>query len=250
MLRWKLLLLAIAILAVLAVKYLPWYALVGLILLFAVSARFLAGKLLRRLFSLPFRAKGAVLKNATATVHSVKSVPAPPAADSVNDDDEDSIESGKRRDYFLIEVTISPAVPDNPGPFQHWEVGELSLLHPEYDQMNDAPKEFANVAVVQSTEVQVQENFPLDNDDEDDDEGSRKVDRDVRRKVGDFVTDDGYKLPGQQRLRLLVGVNPCIRKLAFGYYFEKFGVVDLPSGSDSKVPIPPKRLRQVAGASA
>jgi hypothetical protein len=68
---------------------------------------------LRLLMLMPFRAKGAVLKGASARVHGVSPAGA----------------SGESRKHYLVEVTITPSDPK--GPFSLWEPGELRLVRPE-----------------------------------------------------------------------------------------------------------------------
>lgn len=77
----------------------------------AILAGWLArGKLAEGVFSIPFRAKGAALRGATAEFHSVRIV-------------------GGEGDRLRLcaEVTVNPAA-EREGPFRHWEVGELMLV--------------------------------------------------------------------------------------------------------------------------
>src|SRR5258705_5345353 len=62
---------------VLAFRWLPWWALVIGFLLLILIGKFVLKRLLKKLFLMPFRAKGAVLRGATATVHSVSPTSAP-----------------------------------------------------------------------------------------------------------------------------------------------------------------------------
>lgn len=225
--RGGLLVLALLIAGILAFKFLPWYALVGIAIALVLGAKFLGKRLVIYLFSMPFRAKGAVLRNATATVHSVKPAEAPPVEEKPDDEEEDRAPLGPRN-FYQIDVTVTPA--PSQGPFHHWEVGELALVHPDFDQMNDAGP-LADYCVVSRADLQVNENFApeVDGDDDEDNEPNGDAQRViVKPKVGEFVADRGYKVLGPQRLRLLVGVKPGAKQLRFAYYFEKFGGVELP----------------------
>jgi hypothetical protein len=99
--------------AVLAVRWLPWWALVLGFLLLVALGKWTIGRIVRKLMLMPFRAKGAILKGAAARVHGVSSAGA----------------SGEPRERYLVEVTITPSDPK--GPFSLWEPGELRLVRPE-----------------------------------------------------------------------------------------------------------------------
>jgi hypothetical protein len=224
--RWKLLFILLLVLVILACKFLPWYVLVGLAVLFVLSAKFIGKKLLLWLFTLPFRAKGAVLHHATATVHSLERVPAPPPVPAQADEEESpqDMQQKEPRDYYRLNVTISPK--PSAGPFHLWEIGELRLVHPDYRVMADGQEEEAELCEIEQWEVQVNELFIASDDDENEpvaDSQTRKT-----HEVGEFIPDQGYKLPGPQRLRLLLAIKPGTRRLVFQYYFEKFGEIVIP----------------------
>ena len=103
---------------VLAIVFLPWQVTVGAIVLFAVIVFAFGGRILEAIFKIPFRAKGAVLRGASAEVHSVA-----PTAHA------DEGEEGVKRGSFVVEVTIQP-VQRGGGAFQLWEPGELRLVGP------------------------------------------------------------------------------------------------------------------------
>jgi hypothetical protein len=97
----------------LAVKFLPWWGLLlGVVALFIVG-KFVAAKILTALLTLPFKAKGAVLKGATAQINSVVPVP--------SNDESNNLQ-------YQVEVTITPANAN--GAFSLWEPGELRLATP------------------------------------------------------------------------------------------------------------------------
>jgi hypothetical protein len=179
--------------AVVAVRLLPWWALVLGFLALVLIGKFVVKRLVLRLFLMPFRAKGAVLKGASAQVHGVS--PAAPAAERAADD------SGEPSKRYLVEVTIKPE--DQQGPFGLWEPGELrlvrpeSVLRPESDQADDEDK------ACTVTKIQIEDE-------------------------GQWNDDEGMKYGGPQKLRLHLAAEPGVRELKFRYYFEEFGSVRLP----------------------
>ena len=99
-----------------AVKLLPWWALVvGVVALFVVG-KFMIGRVLRSLLTLPFKAKGSVLRGAKVQVNAVNSVAS-------------NAEAGDTRERFEVDVTITPD--NSEGNFSLWEPGELRLVSPE-----------------------------------------------------------------------------------------------------------------------
>jgi hypothetical protein len=106
------LLLVLVAAIVLAFRFFPWWAVLGAIALAGVAAYLLSGRILAALFKIPFRAKGSVLRGATAVVHSL----------SVKDPG-----SQQAAVLWLLDVTIQPAPPSG-GAFGLWEPGELRLV--------------------------------------------------------------------------------------------------------------------------
>src|SRR6266581_3642268 len=101
------------------IKYLPWWAiLLGVVGLIFVG-KFVIKRLFFRLLLKPFQLKGAVLKGATAEVHSVTPLVEPPLKGSTT----------AERLRYAVEVTIRPAASNT--PFGAWEPGELRLVSPE-----------------------------------------------------------------------------------------------------------------------
>ena len=97
---YRILLFISLLLVLLAFRYLPLWAAVGVGLLFILNLRYLV----RSRMMQSYEAKGAVLRNARVQVHSLQ--PAlPPPADSVDD------ETASVR-WFLLELSITPAQPD------------------------------------------------------------------------------------------------------------------------------------------
>jgi hypothetical protein len=178
---------------VVATVYLPWWGFLlvlgGLFLVLMGAARLLTGRAAVLLSSVPFRAKGAVLKKAAAEVHAVEPVagPAPGSGDG-----------GGPRDRYTIDVTITPR--PALGAFKLWEPGELLLVPAgaRVRSLDDIP---------QGAGVSAVEVF----------------------HDGRFGPDEGLKYFGRQRIRLTVGVpRGWGRKAAFLYYLSKFGTVTLP----------------------
>ena len=179
-----------------------WVALTMATVVYLVG-RLIIKNALKNLFLAPFKAKGAVLRGAEAQVHSIVRVEAP-VKDlvSVLDDAEETAHPRPDRStwkYYQIDVTINPQSPN--GAFSHWEPGELRLL-PIHAQVNP--------------------------DNEDDEEISELSKLEIFEE-GVFKPDDGYKLPGSRRLRLLTAVHPAHQQVKFAYYFETFGNLTLPN---------------------
>jgi hypothetical protein len=138
---------AIAAGAYFAIKLLPWWAILLAFIGLVVGGKFLVGRLLRKLILLPFKAKGAVLRGATARVNSV--VPAGPVSESAAD-----------RSVYDLDVTITPT--PSSGPFGHWEPGELRLVRTDCkidldDANDDDACQIDNVEVQQDGQFQPDE---------------------------------------------------------------------------------------------
>lgn len=204
----RIVLLLILVAVILAIRYLPWWALLGGPALLVLLAWLLRGRifmwLLGWLFRLPFKAKGRVLHKAVVEVHDLRRVAEPIAArltaseplSSNAREDVDHCESAStpiRRDYYELEATITPRAAT--GAFKLWEAGELMLVRPgkKWDE---------------------------------DDDSCEVVRLDIARD-GVFGDDEGLKYFGPQRLRLLIGVKPGVDRLCFAYYFEQFGELNL-----------------------
>lgn len=172
----------------------------NLVLLFILKK--VIGRLITKAFTAPFKAKGAVLRGATAEIHSVTPASAPLRRKDDEDDDEDSASEAGPLVHYLIDVTVTPAASD--GPFQMWEPCSIQLA------LSTAK---------------------ADDTDGDDEAGEIHA---VRIWQDDaFVDDEGMKFPGPQRLELHVGVAPAIREVRFRYYFELFGTVRFPSSTSA-----------------
>src|SRR5262245_7173267 len=201
--RWRWFLLLFLVVAVLAVKFLPWYVLVGIVVAFVLGMPLMGKWLLGRLFLMPFRAKGAVLHKASVAVHAIEPTVAPPPqtvreALSYEHDDDDADAPDHEpakvtlpRNWYRLEVTVTPR--PKVGGFQHWEPGELRLIRPQTRVMDETEDDACTIE-----DIEIEEN-------------------------GTYQKDKGFKVQGEQRLRLLLGIQPGIDRLVFHYYFEKFG---------------------------
>jgi len=181
-------------------------------LLFQVGKR-LAGKFLLKLFMTPFKAKGAVLKEADVRVLSIVPAPAPQQDAFVADEtDPDTagtshlIENDAPHDWYYLDVTITPT--QGPTPMMFWEPSELMLVGPEAKAAIDT----ANAGEIRAVEIW---------------------------QNGAWQPDDPGKYAGPQRLKLHIGVNAHERHLRFRYYFEIFGHIEIP-------PLPSQLLEETA----
>jgi hypothetical protein len=158
-----------------------------------IAAKLVGGWLVKQLFMLPFKAKGAALRGATATVHSVQPCERPPARG-----DEDAADEEARKDWkwYRAEVTVTQVQAQ--GPFRMWEPGSLEICAPGYDPAKDGSEKHAEVKL---TEIE---------------------------QEGKFGPDEGMKFMGPHKLRITFRVRPATNPLVFHYYFHKFGQVRLP----------------------
>src|SRR5262245_56106926 len=178
-----------------AVRMLPWWALLAVFAALMLAGVILVRWGLPRLLTLPFKAKGAVLRDAGVYVHSIEG----PEASSTPQRSDDGGLAGDpdRRQHFLLEITITPRPPS--GRFTLWEPGELRIVG--HGARADDPEADEPNLDVRSLEV---------------------------HEDGSFLPDGGMKYEGPQRLRLLVAVPEGQHHLRFRYYFEIFGNISLP----------------------
>lgn len=215
----RLILLVLFVLVVLAFTFLKWWQILILGAVLIVLSKFVAKRAVLWLFSMPFRAKGKVLRKASVEIHSVRAAAVParkPAAEKARlsdesngaeDEDDDDVEDHESeepdvaREYYEIEVTITPQTPT--GPFLYWDFSEVALVRPgkRWDEDDDTCR-------VESADLVREGTVLLDAGEKDDD-------------------DDGTKVAGPRRLRMLIGVKPGVRELVFNYYFESFGRLQL-----------------------
>ncbi len=182
------------VVSVLAVRWLPWWGLALVLLLMVVLGKFVIGRLVRKLFLMPFRAKGVVLKGASAHVHGVSPAAAPATEGA-------AVASAEPCKHYQVEVTITPG--ERNGPFGLWEPGELRLVRPESVLRPESDEPDDEDSACEITKIQV--------------EGA-----------GLWSDDEGMKYGGAQRLRLNLAAQGGVRELKFRYYFEEFGSIKLP----------------------
>lgn len=202
---WQVILILVIVLLVLAIKYLPWWALLILIAIPILGWRYIGGAVLYVMFRRTARSLGKVLRGATVTVHTIEAVPPPDAkvleeafADEEEDDEDFASEAldepPEARDWYLIEVSIEPK------PFP--------AAHEEDDPGGWQPEALALVP---------------------EDAGPGEIDMGCRVGRIERQVEGGYRIAGNwcsygdERLRLLIGVTPGLKKLKFCYFFEEFG---------------------------
>lgn len=210
------------------------WGLLGVIALAIVGAfviKHVAGMMIRKLFTAPFLAKGAVLRDASIAVHSVTPTTAPvypepraeetdsSAEDEPDPDDPDEADAEYLEDeededersvpdsalaWYHVDATITPREPTGRG-FTLWEPSELVLVGPEaksaatLEEMEDA-----------------------------DEDGGQVREVEIWRE-GAWGADEEGKYGGPQRVRLLIGLPQGMRRGRLRYYFEVFGdVIEFP----------------------
>lgn len=188
--------------AYLAIKSLPFWmvavgAVAGLVLL-----KFVGGYLLKRLFLIPFKAKGEVMRDASVKIHSISPVPPPPPQAKSEKDEEGENEEAENKlftHYFSIDVTITPK--NTAGPFRSWSPDELELI-----QFGRKMNPYADE--------------------------SERCDGDVVKVEvfgdGAFHPFDGEKYTDSNRFRLLARTRANLKRASFTYYFQTFGDLNLP----------------------
>lgn len=196
------LLLLLAILAGMYVQYLPYWLGCGLIagyflVKYMIKAAFV------RLFTIPFRMKGKALSGATAQVHGYEWTSAPERTGDGNEDEEPSKTPLR---YVWLDVTITP--PFRTGGFTHWEPGELMLapFGRKYRGLDDMDHCF-RIHEIRYIRDGHSGGGVLDGPEE--------------------VEDQGSKVFGPHRLKLLAGVPHDQNRFKFAYYFEAFGDIAL-----------------------
>lgn len=213
---------------VIAAQFLPWWAVllvvVGLAALLIFGLPKLIGYGFKRFFVGMFEGKSRVLRGAEVIVHEVAEVPRPASLDAENPEldgmtadvdyvevDEDKGEDDEPARYIMIDCTITPK--PSAGKFQHWEPSELQLCpydkptKMDFDGDDDPVGAEDEGHVVEASSVGAVESI----EDEEDD-------------------DDAYgKYHGPMRLRLVFGCPESLQGRAkLRYYFEGIGDIRLP----------------------
>ena len=189
------LLILIALIAGMYFEYVPYWVGGGAIAGYFI-VRWLIGRAMMKLFTMPFRMKAQALAGATAEVHAVQ--PAPVPAPSERGEDEEDESAPKDLRWLVVDVTIMPK-PRTQG-FTMWEPGELCLAPAsmKVKSLDDIDRCF------QVHELKIVED-------------------------GKEIEDEGMKYGGPQRIKLRVGVPKHESALQFVYYTEAFGRIEVPA---------------------
>jgi hypothetical protein len=201
-------LVAIVVLAILAIKYLPWWALILLLVVGALALQWGVKAAVKQAMLLPFRLKGQTLKAAQVQVHRVQGIPMP-----IIIEEGDAAEYADRRaryhqlKWYSVDVSILPAPPDQAqqNPFAAWEPSELLLVKP-----GSTVKDLKDLEGLKITSAAIH-------------------DYAIYRSTSFYMDTEGKHL-GSQRLKFIVGVPPGTETLQFRYYLELFGRVEFPQG--------------------
>jgi hypothetical protein len=197
-------LIVLIILAVLAIKYLPWWALIILLVGGGLGLQWAVKYGLKQAFLLPFKAKGQVLKGATAQVHNVQPTNMPTVKQSA-DRHPGAIADQRARyhqlKWYTVDVSIAPPTTDTAVAFPAWEPRDLVLVTPG--------KKVKSLESLAETEVSAIHDYEIYQNDR-------------------FQFDNEGKHLGSQRLKFLVGIEPNVTTLQFRYYLELFGQVEFP----------------------
>jgi hypothetical protein len=199
---WILILLII--LAVLAIKYLPWWALIILLVGGGLGLQWAVKYGLKQAFLLPFKVKGQVLKGATAQVHNVQPTNMPIVkqnADSHPGEIADQRARYHQLKWYTVDVSIAPQQTEAAVPFPAWEPRDLVLVVPGKKVKSLESLAEAEVSAIHDYEIY---------------------------QTNRFQSDSEGKHLGSQRLKFLVGIEPGISTLQFRYYLELFGQVEFP----------------------
>lgn len=192
-----------------AVKYLPWWGVAGGVVVGLVLMKVVGGYLLKKLFLMPFKAKGAVLKGARVTVHSVAMVAPPPPSG----EEEEDADLKRFTNHYLIDATIVPG--ENKGPFHCWNPEEIELIQYGKAVDPDADEEDRKDGTVTGVEV-FAENA--------------------------YHKFDGEKFTDSNRFRFRVRAQPKLKRASFSYYFATFGDIQLPGASAAPVGVAAPRV--------
>lgn len=179
-------------------------------------AKIIISNLVKRFALGLFGMKAGALKGAAMSVHSVRSVSKPPEPEPEPDDDEASGESDDEadddeeedsepaepvtpKDYFEVDVTITPK---GDACNSVWEPTELMLTSEKIKSLTDLEER----EVGRAHSVQIWNGTA-------------------------FGPDDPGKYPGEQRLKIIFEVKPGTTQTWLHYYHEPIGQLALPPGT-------------------
>ena len=113
--------------AIAVVKFLPWWGSLALLVGLGLAVKLFAWRLIERLMLGAFRAKGAALTGADATLHAITRAE-PPKPDADAEGDSEIEETGPLR-WVHVDVTIHvPGGNAGKTPFRLWDATELCLV--------------------------------------------------------------------------------------------------------------------------
>lgn len=208
----KISLVLVLVLLILAVKYLPWWGLLLIAIVFVFGWRHVAALIFFVMVRKTAREMAKTLHGADVEVHSLKAVSPPdpsvlePKEEEMDEDDEEfeeqirdmEDEKPEERDWYELDITIRPQASED----AHWQVEALLLVEPgagwgEYDA----------TCIIARTEFEAE---------------------------GRFQPSNNWTAHEAARVRLLFGVTPGTKRLKFRYYgFEEFGdELELPPPAD------------------
>ncbi|MFA6242587.1 MAG: tetratricopeptide repeat protein [Candidatus Hydrogenedentales bacterium] len=177
--------------------YVPYWLGGGLIVAY-FAVKYAIRAAIYRLFSLPFKMKGKALAGATVELHGHAWTEAPAKGAGNDDDDKEQVKSKPAQPmrFAWIDVTITPPVRTT--GFTHWEPGELMIAsaHTKIRGLDDMEKCHRIHAV----------KFLVDGQEQD---------------------DEGYKVGGPQRIKVLAELPMGEAEFKFVYYGEVFGAIAL-----------------------
>jgi hypothetical protein len=204
------LIIIVTIIVILAIKYLPWWALIMVIVGGALAAKWGVQYGMKQLLLLPFKAKGQVLKGANLQVHNVQPIAMPTLvrnADTHEGEFADTRARYHQLKWYSVDVSILPT-PQDKAAFPAWEPGEMVLVPPGQKIIDLESLGKVEAATIHDYQIFQDDRFTIDH--------------------------DGKHL-GSQRVKFTVGVQPEHQILQFRYYLELFGQIEFP---DRTVPSP------------
>ena len=189
-----------------------WKGLIALpvvILLLIWIAKKMIGFAFRRFALGLFTMKSKALRGATLAVHSITPIAKPEfpedleedsdePGDSEEESEEDDAEAEEPREYFAIDMTITPQTSEWESV---WEPSELMLSSEKVSSMTDLHDESKQIGSTEEVAIW---------------------------NGTEFGDDDPGKYPGPKRLRVTFNVKPGTSRAWMNYYAEALGEIELP----------------------
>ena len=173
-----------------AIRYLPWWASLALLVAVPALGWFVAKRVITRFFLRAFELKSRVLRGARVRIRAIE--PAPPVKPlSDGDEDGDADFEGLEDPHHWVYIDLDVIVPERSDtPMSHWDPSELAIVAENAD-----PKDWnSDEAVARIHHVEVM-------------------------RDGAWVGLD-EKLCGSARLRLHVAAREGVDRFRLRYYFE------------------------------